>query len=51
MDVLQTTKIILAWELFEQGLLKSHIAKQLGIHRETVGIYRIIQQVTGVSQT
>jgi len=39
MDVKQMTKIVLAWELFEQGSPKSHIAKQLGVHRETVGIW------------
>lgn len=43
MEVKQITKIVLAWELFEQGLPKSHIAKQLGIHRETVGIW-----ITGI---
>lgn len=31
-----TTKIVLAWELFEQGLPKTHIAKQLNKNRETV---------------
>lgn len=46
MDVKQTTKIVLAWELFEQGLPKSHIAKQVGVHRETVGIW-----ITGIAQT
>lgn len=35
----QQTKIILAWELFEQGVPKQHIAKQLGLHRETVGLW------------
>lgn len=35
----QTTKIVLAWELFEQDMPKAHIAKQLGVHRETVGIW------------
>lgn len=39
MDVKQTTKIVLAWELFEEEIAKNHIAKQLGIHRETVGIW------------
>lgn len=33
----QTTKIILVWELFEQRVPKAHIAKQVGVHRETVG--------------
>lgn len=32
----QTTKIILAWELFEQDVPKGHIAEKLNIHRETV---------------
>lgn len=31
------TKIILVLELFEQGVPKSHIAQQVGVHRETVG--------------
>lgn len=46
MEVKQQTKIILAWELFEQGMPKSHIAQQLDIHRETVGIWiaGIVQQ-------
>lgn len=35
----QTTKIILCWELFEQGVLKGHIAKQLDVNRETVRIW------------
>lgn len=39
MDVKQATKIVLAWELCEEGLPKTHIAKQLGVHRETVGIW------------
>ncbi len=39
MDVKQTTKIVLAWELFEKGVPKSHIGRQVGIHRETVGIW------------
>lgn len=36
MEVIQTTRIVLAWELFEQGVQKGHIAQKLGIHRETV---------------
>lgn len=35
-EVLQTTKIILAWELYEQRMPKVHIAKQLQINRDTV---------------
>jgi transposase len=45
MDVKQLTKIVIAWELFEEGLPKSHIAEQLGIHRETVGIW-----ITGIAE-
>lgn len=36
MDMTQTTKIILAWELFGQEMPKGHIANKLSIHRETV---------------
>jgi len=43
MDVNQLTKITIAWELFEQQLPKSHIAEQLGIHRETVHLW-----ITGI---
>lgn len=39
MDVLNLTKITLAWELYESGIPKSHIASRLGIHRETVHIW------------
>lgn len=35
MEVIQTTKIVLCWELFEQGMPKGHIADKLGVHRET----------------
>lgn len=35
-EVIQTTKIVLAWELFEQGVPKGHIAEKLDVHRETV---------------
>lgn len=36
MEVKQTAKIILCWELFEEAIPKGHIAERLGIHRETV---------------
>src|SRR3972149_6058070 len=39
MEVRQTTKIALAWDLYCQGVPKSHIAKLVGVHRETVGIW------------
>lgn len=39
MDVLNLTKITLAWELFETGVLKAHIAKQLRLNRETVHLW------------
>ncbi len=35
----QLTKITLAWELYESGVPKAHIAKQLGVNRETVHIW------------
>lgn len=34
-----TTKIVLAWELFEQGVPKSHIAQKLNKDRETIRIW------------
>lgn len=39
----QTTKITLAWELFNQQTPKVHIAEHLGIHRRTV--YRWIKSI------
>ncbi len=36
MEMKQTAKIVLAWELFEQNIPKGHIAEKLGLHRETV---------------
>ncbi len=36
MDVQKQTEIVLAWELYEQGLSKSAIARRLGRHRETI---------------
>lgn len=39
MEVQQITKISLAWELFRQGVPKSHIANNLGISRETAHIW------------
>lgn len=39
MEVKQTTKISLAWELFGQHVPKGHIAEQLQVNRETVRIW------------
>lgn len=50
MEVKQITKIVLVWELFGEGIPKSHIAKQVGVHRETVGewIKGIVQHQEGL---
>ena len=34
-----TTKIITAWELYKQEMPKTHIAKHLGKHRETIHLW------------
>jgi hypothetical protein len=39
MEMQQVTKIILAWELFEQDVPKGHIAEQLCVNRETVRLW------------
>lgn len=39
MEVNQITKITLAWELFESGVPKAHIASQLQVGRETIHIW------------
>lgn len=39
MEVNQITRITLVWELFENGVPKSHIAQRLDINRETVHIW------------
>jgi IS30 family transposase len=39
MDMQNSTLITLYWELYEQGLPKTRIAKRLGKHRETIGIW------------
>ena len=46
MDMENSTLITLCWELYEQGVPKSHIAKRLGKNRETIHIWiKSIQQV------
>jgi transposase len=35
-DVQKQTEIVLAWELYEQGLSKSAIARRLDRHRDTI---------------
>lgn len=42
-EVLQTTKIILCCELYEQHVPKAHIAKQLEVNRDT--IYEWLQRI------
>ncbi|MFH0937075.1 MAG: hypothetical protein V1808_02185 [Candidatus Daviesbacteria bacterium] len=37
--MLNLTKITLAWELYESGILKSHIASKLGVQRETIHLW------------
>lgn len=39
MDVLNLTKVIIAWELYESGIPKSHIASKLRLNRETIHIW------------
>lgn len=39
MDMLNETRITMCWELYEQGMPKSHIAQRLGKHRETIHLW------------
>ncbi|KKQ65408.1 MAG: hypothetical protein US86_C0011G0007 [Candidatus Daviesbacteria bacterium GW2011_GWA2_38_24] len=46
MNVNQLTKITLAWELFESGIPKTHIADRLEINRDTVRLWiKAIEEV------
>jgi IS30 family transposase len=45
MDMQKETEITLAWELFEQGVPKTHISKQLGRNRDT-----ILQWIQGIEK-
>jgi len=50
MDMKQLTKITLAWELYEEGVPQTHIAKRLGMHRDTVRIWIKNIQLYGLVQ-
>ncbi len=39
MDMTNASLITICWELYEQGIPKSHIAKKLGKHRETIYLW------------
>src|SRR4030043_910019 len=39
MDVLNITKITLAWELYEAGVAKAHIAARLSVNRDTIRLW------------
>lgn len=39
MDMLNTTKIVLVWELYEQGIAKTHIAERVEVNRDTVRLW------------
>ena len=39
MDVLNITKITLAWELYEAGVAKTHIAARLSVNRDTIRLW------------
>ena len=45
MDMLNVTLITMAWELHREGVPKTHIARQLGKHRETIHLW-----IRGVEQ-
>ena len=39
MDMLNVTMITMAWELYQEGVPKTHIAQRLGKHRETIHLW------------
>ena len=51
MGMNQITKITLAWELFGEGVNKTHIAQRLSVNRETVRIWirEILDNPLGLS--
>ena len=48
MDVLNLTKITIAWEMYESGIPKAHIASQLQVTRETVHLWVLGIQEAGL---
>lgn len=49
MDVLNITKITLAWELYEAGVAKTHIAARLSVNRDTIRLW--VQGIESVGLT
>ena len=49
MDVLNITKITLAWELYEAGVAKTHIAARLSVNRDTIRLW--VQGIENVGLT
>lgn len=45
MEMQQTTKIVLAWELYEAGVAQTHIAEKLQVNRDTIRLW-----VRGINQ-
>jgi transposase len=39
MEMQKTTKVVLCWELYEAGVAQTHIAKRLGVNRDTVRVW------------
>ena len=39
MDMLNVTMITMVWELYQEGVPKTHIAQRLGKHRETIHLW------------
>jgi len=51
MDIMEnTTKIITAWELHQQGIPKTHIAEHLSKHRETIHLWIKNIEEVGLNQ-
>ena len=39
MDMMNATKVTMAWEMHQQGVPKTHIAQRLGKYRETIHLW------------